>query len=35
MPAVSRQVEESIMFLFDDIIHPMVVDQRHEPFNET
>ncbi|CNJ49114.1 Uncharacterised protein [Yersinia rohdei] len=22
------------MFLFDDIIHPMVVDQRHEPFNE-
>ncbi|UFA62706.1 Inovirus Gp2 family protein [Yersinia pseudotuberculosis] len=34
MPAVSLQVEETIMFLFDDIIHPMVVDQRHEPFNE-
>lgn len=34
MPAVSRQVEESIMFLLDEIIHPMVVDQRHEPFND-
>lgn len=30
MPAVSRQVEESIMFLFDNIIHPMVVDQMRK-----